>query len=140
MTAPSPTDKIVDLNARAGVARGEVNHEQISRFFVTELNHDVRTPQKEGLAGLDEQFLKDFFRVGISVNGQRFGGQGTQLPEIAKLEVVQEFIDAAGEIISTYIVSETFDTPIAVGESFSETAECDTNSKIKGVYVTEYEP
>lgn len=79
-----------------GVARGEVNHEQISRFFVTELNHDVRTPQKEGLAGLDEQFLKDFFRVGISVNGQRFGGQGTQLPEIAKLEVVQEFIDAAG--------------------------------------------
>jgi hypothetical protein len=79
-----------------GVARGEVNHEQISRFFVTELNHDVRTPQKEGLAGLDEQFLKDFFRVGISVNGQRFGGQGTQIPEIAKLEVVQEFIDAAG--------------------------------------------
>jgi len=82
-----------------GVARGEVNHEQISRFFVTELNHDVRTPHKEGLAGLDEQFLKDFFRVGISVNGQRFGGQGTQIPENAKLEVAQEFIDAAGGLL-----------------------------------------
>lgn len=88
---------IVALGERMqGVARGEVNHEQISRFFVTELNHDVRTPQNEGLAGLDEQFLKDFFRVGISVNGQRFGGQGTQIPESAKLEAVQEFIGAAG--------------------------------------------
>lgn len=79
-----------------GIARGQVNHEQISGFFVTELNQDVRTPQNEGLAGLDEQFLKDFFRVGISVNGQRFGGQGTQIPENAKFETVQEFIDAAG--------------------------------------------
>ena len=68
----------------------------------------------------------------------RFLNLGSE--ELFSIEAQVEFIDAAGEIISTYIVSETFDTPIAVGESFSETAECDTNSKIKGVYVTEYEP
>lgn len=68
----------------------------------------------------------------------RFLNLGSE--ELSSIEAQVEFIDAAGEIISTYIVSETYDTPIAVGESFSETAECDTNSKIKGVYVTEYEP
>ena len=68
----------------------------------------------------------------------RFLNLGSE--ELSSIEAQVEFIDAAGEIISTYIVSETFDTPIAVGESFSETAECDTNSKIKGVYVTEYDP
>ena len=68
----------------------------------------------------------------------RFLNLGSE--ELFSIEAQVEFIDAAGEIISTYIVSETYDTPIAVGESFSETAECDTNSKIKGVYVTEYEP
>ncbi len=79
-----------------GIARGQVNHEQISGFFVTELNHDVRTPRENGLAGLGQQFVNDFFRNGISVNGQRFGGQGTQIPENAKLEALQAFIDAAG--------------------------------------------
>lgn len=79
-----------------GVLRGQVNHEQISRFFATELNHDVRTPQIGEPAGLDEQFVKDFFRNGISVNGQHFGGQGTGISETAKHEALQAFIDAAG--------------------------------------------
>ena len=68
----------------------------------------------------------------------RFLNLGSE--ELGSIEAQVEFIDGNGEIISTYIVQETFDTPIAIGESFSETAECDTNSKIKGVYVTEYEP
>ena len=68
----------------------------------------------------------------------RFLNLGSE--ELSSIEAQIEFIDGNGEIISTYIVQETFDTPIAVGESFSETAECDTNSKIKGVYVTEYVP
>lgn len=68
----------------------------------------------------------------------RFLNLGSE--ELSSIEAQVEFIDGNGEIIETYIVQETFDTPIAVGESFSETAECDTNSKIKGVYVTEYEP
>jgi hypothetical protein len=79
-----------------GIARGQVDHEQISRFFVTELAHDVRTPRKGEPAGLDEQFVKDYFRNGISVNGQRFGGQGTGISETAKREALQAFIDAAG--------------------------------------------
>lgn len=79
-----------------GIARGEVNHEQISRFFATELAHDVRTPQKGEPVGLDEQFVKDFFRNGISVNGQHFGGQGTGISETAKQETLQAFIAAAG--------------------------------------------
>lgn len=79
-----------------GIARGQVNHEQISRFFATELAHDVRTPQKGEPVGLDEQFVKDFFRNGISVNGQHFGGQGTGISETAKQEALQAFIDAAG--------------------------------------------
>ena len=51
-----------------------------------------------------------------------------------------EFIDAEGNTIATAVIQDTFDTPIPVGESFSETAECNSNSKIKGVYVSEYVP
>jgi hypothetical protein len=83
-----------------GIAHGQVDHEQISRFFATELGHDVRTPQKGEPAGLGEQFVKDFFRNGISVNGQHFGGQGTGIPETAKREALQAFIDAAGGLPS----------------------------------------
>ena len=83
-----------------GIAHGQVDHEQISRFFATELGHDVRTPQKGEPAGLGEQFVKDFFRNGISVNGQHFGGQGTGISETAKREALQAFIDAAGGLPS----------------------------------------
>lgn len=82
------------------IARGQVDHEQISRFFATELGHDVRTPQIGEPAGLDEQFVKDFFRNGISVNGQHFGGQGSGISETAKREALQAFIDAAGGLPS----------------------------------------
>ena len=68
----------------------------------------------------------------------RFLNLGSE--ELSSIEAMIEFIDGNGKVISTYVVQETFDTPIAVGASFSETAECDTNSKIKGVYVTEYLP
>jgi hypothetical protein len=83
-----------------GIARGQVDHEQISRFFATELGHDVRTPQEGEPAGLGEQFVKDFIRNGISVNGQHFGGQGSGISETAQREALQAFIDAAGGLPS----------------------------------------
>ncbi len=79
-----------------GIARGQVDHEQISRFFATELAHDVRTPGSGEPEGLDEQFVKDFLRNGVSVNGQRFGGQGSGISATAKHEALQAFIDAVG--------------------------------------------
>lgn len=68
----------------------------------------------------------------------RFLNLGTE--ELGSIEALVEFVDALGNTISSYVISDTFDTPVPVGESFSETAECDSNSKIKGVYVTEYVP
>ncbi len=68
----------------------------------------------------------------------RFLNLGSE--DLNSIEAQVEFIDADGKTIATTIIQETFDTPITVGESFSETAECDSNSKIKGVYVSEYVP
>lgn len=68
----------------------------------------------------------------------RFLNLGSE--ELASIEALVEFVDAKGETISSYVIQETFDAPVAVGASFSETAECDTNSKIRSVYVTEYVP
>ncbi len=68
----------------------------------------------------------------------RFLNLGSE--ELASIEAQVEFIDAEGNTIATAVIQDTFDTPIPVGESFSETAECNSNSKIKGVYVSEYVP
>ena len=68
----------------------------------------------------------------------RFLNLGSE--DLSSIEAQVEFIDAEGKTIATYIIQDTFDTPVPVGESFSETAECDSNSKIKGVYVSEYVP
>lgn len=68
----------------------------------------------------------------------RFLNLGSE--ELTSIEALVEFVDASGETISSCVISETFTEPVAVGASFSETAECETNSKIKSVYVTEYVP
>ena len=68
----------------------------------------------------------------------RFVNLGTE--ELGSLEALVEFIDANGEVISSSIISKTYSTPIAVGESVSETATCDSDSRIKSVYVSEYTP
>ena len=68
----------------------------------------------------------------------RFLNLGSE--ELGSIEAQVEFIDATGETIATYVIQETFEKPIAVGASFSETAECESNSKIKSVYVSEYVP
>ena len=68
----------------------------------------------------------------------RFLNLGSE--ELSSIEAQVEFIDADGSTIATYIISDTFSSPVPVGESFSETAECDTDSRIVGVYVSEYEP
>lgn len=68
----------------------------------------------------------------------RFLNLGSE--ELTSIEALVEFVDANGETIASYVISDTFDTPIAIGESFSQTAECDSNSKIKNVIVSEYVP
>ena len=68
----------------------------------------------------------------------RFLNLGTE--ELSSIEAQVDFIDANGKVITTVILSDTFSTPVAVGDSFSETAECDSDSHIKGVVVSEYTP
>jgi hypothetical protein len=68
----------------------------------------------------------------------RFLNLGTE--ELGSLEAQVEFIDSKGDTIATSIISKTYETPVAVGDSVSETASCDSDSRIKGVYVTEYVP
>ena len=68
----------------------------------------------------------------------RFLNLGTE--DLTSIEAQVEFIDGNGKVISTVIISDTFTTPVAVGDSFSETAQCDSDSRIKGVFVSEYVP
>ena len=68
----------------------------------------------------------------------RFLNLGTE--ELTSIQAQVDFINAKGEVVTTVIINETFDSPVAVGDSFSETAECDSNSQIKSVVVLEYSP
>lgn len=68
----------------------------------------------------------------------RFLNLGTE--ELASIQAQVDFIDAKGEVVTTVVISDTFESPVAVGDSFSETAECDSNSRIKSVVVSEYTP
>ena len=60
--------------------------------------------------------------------------------ELGSLEALVEFVDATGEVIATSVISKTYDTPLAVGDSVSEIATCDSDSRIKSVYVSDYTP
>ena len=68
----------------------------------------------------------------------RFLNLGSE--ELGSIEALVEFVDAKGETIASFVIQDTFETPVPVGESFSETAECDSNSKIKNVIVSEHVP
>ena len=68
----------------------------------------------------------------------RFLNLGTE--ELNSIQALVEFIDKNGDTIKSAVIDATFDAPVPVGESFSETAECDSSSKITGVYVSEYVP
>ena len=68
----------------------------------------------------------------------RFLNLGTE--ELTSIEAQVDFIDAKGEVVTTVVISDTFDTTVAIGDSFSETAECESNSHITGVVVSEYSP
>ena len=68
----------------------------------------------------------------------RFLNLGTE--ELNSLEALVEFIDANGEVIATSVINSTYPEPIAVGDSVSETVTCDSDSRIQGVYVTDYVP
>ena len=68
----------------------------------------------------------------------RFLNLGSE--ELTSIEALVEFVDAKGETIASFVIQDTFETPVPVGESFSQPAECDSNSKIKNVIVTEYVP
>ena len=60
--------------------------------------------------------------------------------ELVTLEALVEFVDANGEVVASSVISATYDTPLAVGDSVSETVSCDSDSRIKGVYVSDYTP
>ena len=60
--------------------------------------------------------------------------------ELGTLEALVEFVDANGEVVTSSVMSATYDTPLAVGEGVSETVSCDSDSRISGVYVSDYTP
>ncbi len=60
--------------------------------------------------------------------------------ELGTLEALVEFVDSNGEVVTSSVISATYDTPLAVGESVSETVSCDSDSRITGVYVSDYTP
>ena len=68
----------------------------------------------------------------------RFLNLGTE--ELNSLEALVEFIDANGEVIATSVINATYPTPVAVGDSVSETVTCDSDNRIKGIFVSEYTP
>lgn len=60
--------------------------------------------------------------------------------ELGSLEALVEFVDSDGEVIATSVISATYDTPLAVGDSVNEIATCDSDSRIRNVYVSDYTP
>lgn len=68
----------------------------------------------------------------------RFLNLGTE--ELGSIQALVEFVDKDGNTVKSTVIDDTFDASVPVGESFSETAECDSSSKIIGVYVSEYVP
>lgn len=68
----------------------------------------------------------------------RFRNLGSEA--LDSLEALVEFVDEQGNTIATDVISETYTDAIEVGSSVSETAECKSDDRIVGVYVTEYTP
>ena len=60
--------------------------------------------------------------------------------DLNSLEALVEFVDANGDVVTSSVISVTYDSPLAVGDSASETVSCDSDSRIKGVYVSDYVP
>ncbi|NLY41339.1 MAG: hypothetical protein GX055_06940 [Desulfovibrionales bacterium] len=81
------------------IPREEINREAISRRMQTGLQQDLDTGPDSGatsLGGLAKQFILDFQRSGIVVNGQYMGGQGSSMSIEEQQAQVQVFIDAVG--------------------------------------------
>lgn len=68
----------------------------------------------------------------------RFLNLGTE--ELSSIQALVEFVDKDGNTVKSAVIDDAFDAAVPVGESFSETVECDSSSKIINVYVTEYVP
>jgi hypothetical protein len=68
----------------------------------------------------------------------RFLNLGSE--ELTSIQAQVSFIDADGNTIATAVIDDTFSEPVAVGASFSQIAECESDSRIKGVFVTVYVP
>ncbi len=78
------------------IQRGEVNREAISTHLLTGIQEDLANMPDNGLEGLSGQFVADFQRNGISVNGQFFGARGSNIPVEEQRAQVQAFIAAVG--------------------------------------------
>jgi hypothetical protein len=91
----------VGNEAESLLQHDNVNPEQIGSQIITEITADVRnsaldSDQNRGNFTLCEYFVADFLRGPVMVNGQLYGGGGTNIPEETKREKLQQFIDAVG--------------------------------------------
>lgn len=59
---------------------------------------------------------------------------------LSALEALVEFVDTDGNTIASDVLSLTFDPAVEAGESFSETATCDSDDRIVNVVVSSYNP
>jgi hypothetical protein len=91
------TEGTVTVGARTarlldGAVDKPVMTETIRQGLTTELTKD-RLP---GYRGLNRDFIEDFFRRPLTVDGQVHGGGGTNLPEDERNRRLDAFIDAVG--------------------------------------------
>ena len=85
----------------------DVPRETIGRQILEEMSVELnRTDRNTGLLGLNSEFLNDFFRTGVEVNGTRFGGSGTNIPHKDQIREIQAFIDAVGGIEKARHISQ----------------------------------
>ncbi len=84
-----------------------VQRETIGRTLHQEISEELnRTDRNTGLLGLNDEFLRDFFRTGVGVHGTRFGGKGTNISDEMKITQVQAFIEAVGGVEKARHISQ----------------------------------
>jgi len=86
----------IGTDAEAIFHSDRVNEEGIHQRITNRLAEYLITRPDHGIRGLNSEFVVDFLRNGITVNGQRFGATGTNILQQAQEEEVQRFIDAVG--------------------------------------------
>ena len=94
--AKLPGDMMVVGSHAKGLMQGKVDKETIGENILDGLEKMQEAPGKTGQSGLPQKFVEDFFRNGIKVNGQKYGGQGTSIPKETQTKQLDDFIKAVG--------------------------------------------